>query len=214
MNGTFILIFNSILLGFGLAMDAFSVSLANGFAEPAMKKGRMVYISGIYAAFQFAMPVIGWFLVHFAVAFFSGFQKFIPFIALILLAFIGGKMLMEGIRSRNCKNNGECENCSNKDCDIRESVQKNELSTRLLMVQGIATSIDALSVGFTIEGYSVLMVFVSALIIGVITHATCFAGLVLGTKFGTKLAGNARIVGGIILIGIGIEICIKGVLGL
>jgi len=214
MNATFILIFNSILLGFGLAMDAFSVSLANGFAEPSMKKGRMMYISGIYAAFQFVMPVIGWLLVHFAITFFSGFQKFIPFIALILLAFIGGKMLIEGIKSRKCKNNGECENCPNNDCDIRETVQKNEISTRLLMIQGIATSIDALSVGFTIEGYSILMVFVSALIIGVVTHITCFAGLVLGTRFGTKLAGNAKIVGGIILIAIGIEICIKGVLGL
>ena len=214
MNTVGLLIFNSILLGFGLAMDAFSVSLANGFAEPTMKKGRMVYISGIYAAFQFAMPVIGWFLVHFAVTFFSGFQKFIPFIALILLAFIGGKMLIEGIKSRKCKNNGECDNCPNNICDIRETVQKGEISTKLLMVQGVATSIDALSVGFTIEGYNVLMVFVAALIIGIVTHITCFAGLNIGTRFGTKFAGNAKIIGGIILIAIGIEICVKGVLGL
>lgn len=214
MNGIIILIFNSILLGFGLAMDAFSVSLANGFAEPSMKKGRMMYISGIYAVFQFAMPVIGWLLVHFAVTFFSGFQKFIPFIALILLAFIGGKMVIEGLKSRKCQNNGECENCPNNDCDIREEVGKSEISTKLLMIQGVATSIDALSVGFTIEGYSILMVFVSALIIGVVTHIICFAGLLLGTRFGTRLAGNAKIVGGIILIAIGIEICVKGVLGL
>jgi putative Mn2+ efflux pump MntP len=214
MNQVIVLLVNSVLLGFGLAMDAFSVSLANGFAEPDMKKGRMVYISGIYALFQFAMPVIGWFLVHFAVTFFSGFQKFIPFIALILLAFIGGKMLMEGIKSRKCKNNGECENCPNAGCDIRETVQKGEISTKMLMVQGVATSIDALSVGFTIEGYSILMVLVSALIIGVVTHVVCFAGLGIGTRFGTRFAGNAKIIGGIILIAIGIEICIKGVLGL
>ena len=214
MNAIGLLIFNSILLGFGLAMDAFSVSLANGFAEPTMKRGRMFYISGIYALFQFAMPVIGWFLVHFAVTFFSGFQKFIPFIALILLAFIGGKMPIEGIKGRRCKNNGECDNCPNNECDIRETVQKGEISNKLLMVQGVATSIDALSVGFTIEGYNILMVFVSALIIGVVTHSVCFAGLGIGTKFGTRFAGNAKIIGGIILIAIGIEICVKGVLGL
>jgi putative Mn2+ efflux pump MntP len=214
MSVYLLFLINSIMLGFGLAMDAFSVSLANGFAEPRMKKSRMMYIAGIYAVFQFAMPVIGWFLVHFAVTFFKGFQKFIPAIALILLAFIGGKMVKEGIDSRKCKNNGECDNCPHKDCDIKESVAAGELTTQLLMVQGIATSIDALSVGFTIADYSVPMVFGSAAIIGVVTHIVCFFGLMIGTKFGTRLSGNAKIVGGLILIAIGLEICIKGYLGL
>ncbi len=212
MSYYLLFVINSVLLGFGLAMDAFSVSLANGFAEPSMKKKRMLYISGIYAFFQFAMPVIGWFLVHFAVTFFTGFQKFIPAIALILLAFIGGKMVKEGIDARKCNNNGQCDNCPNKECDIKESVTQGELTTRLLMLQGIATSIDALSVGFTIADYSIPMVFGSAAIIGVVTYITCFAGLGIGTRFGTRLSGNARIVGGIILIAIGLEICIKGYL--
>ena len=207
-----IFVINSVLLGFGLAMDAFSVSLANGFTEPSMKKNRMLYISGIYALFQFAMPVIGWFLVHFAVTFFTGFQKFIPAIALILLAYIGGKMVKEGLDARKCNNNGECDKCPQKDCEIKESVNQEELTTRLLMLQGIATSIDALSVGFTIVDYSIPMVFGSAAIIGIVTHLTCFAGLKIGTRFGTRLSGNAKIVGGIILIAIGIEICIKGYL--
>ena len=202
------------MLGVGLAMDAFSVSLANGFAEPTMKNGRMMKIAGIYAIFQFAMPVIGWFLVHEAVSFFNGFQKFIPWIALLLLAFIGGKMLIEGIRSRKCKNNGDCENCPNKSCDIKEDVHSGEITTKLLMVQGIATSIDALSVGFTISDYNAVMTLASGLIIGAVTYVICFIGLKLGVKFGTRLAGNAKIVGGLILIGIGIEIFIKGMMGI
>ena len=213
MNSILWLVLNSIMLGVGLAMDAFSVSLANGFAEPNMKKGRMLKISGIYALFQFAMPVIGWFLVHEAVNFFTGFQKFIPWIALILLAFIGGKMLIEGIRSKKCKNGGDCDSCPNKDCDIKEDVHSGEITTKLLLVQGIATSIDALSVGFTISDYNAAMTFAAGLIIGLVTYIICFMGLKLGVKFGTKLAGNAKILGGLILIGIGIEIFIKGMIG-
>ena len=201
------------MLGVGLAMDAFSVSLANGFAEPHMKKGRMLKISGIYALFQFAMPVIGWALVHEAVTFFNGFRKFIPWIALILLAFIGGKLLAEGLRSRKCRNDGDCENCPNNDCNIKEDVHSGELTTKMLIVQGIATSIDALSVGFTIADYNAVMTLASGLIIGAVTYIICFIGLKLGVKFGTRLAGNAKIVGGIILIGIGIEIFIKGMIG-
>ena len=207
-----LLIFNSILLGFGLAMDAFSVSLANGFAEPDMKKKRMFYVSGIYALFQFVMPIIGYVLVHFAVTFFNGFSKFIPFISLILLGYIGGKMALEGIKSRKCKNNGDCDNCQKSECDIKEAVEKGKITTRMLLLQGVATSIDALSVGFTIEGYSAVMVFVSCLIIGIVTHITCFIGLMTGTKFGTRFAGSAKIIGGLVLIGIGIEICVKGLL--
>ncbi len=213
MNTIVWLIANSIMLGVGLAMDAFSVSLANGFAEPGMKNGRMAKIAGIYALFQFAMPVIGWFLVHEAVSFFNGFQKFIPWIALILLVFIGGKMLVEGIRSKRCKNGGDCDNCPNKNCDIKEDVHSGELTTKLLMVQGVATSIDALSVGFTISDYNAVMTLCSGLIIGAVTYVICFIGLKLGVKFGTKLSSNAKIIGGLILIGIGIEIFVKGMIG-
>ena len=208
-----LLVFNSILLGVGLAMDAFSVSLANGFAEPDMKKKRMLYISGIYALFQFLMPAIGWFLVHEALSLFQGFQKFIPWIALILLAYIGGKLLLEGIKARKCKNGLDCDNCPNKDCDIKEDVNTGEITTKMLLIQGVATSIDALSVGFTISEYNWGQMFLSTIIIGAVTYVICMIGLKLGVKFGTKLAGRAKIVGGLILIGIGLEIFIKGMLG-
>lgn len=184
---------NSILLGVGLAMDAFSVSLANGLNEPAMKKVRMSYIAGTFAVFQAVMPMTGWICVHTVAQKFNAFEKFIPWIALALLLYIGGSMLFEGIKG------GE-----------EESAVSN-LGFGALMVQGVATSIDALSVGFTISDYNALMAIVCAIIIAVVTFGICIAGLKIGKKVGTKLAGKANILGGVILIGIGIEIFVKGV---
>ncbi len=193
MEWSIMFVFNSVLLGVGLAMDAFSVSMANGLNEPTMKKGKMCGIAGVFAGFQFAMPVIGWICVHTILQYFTAFGKFIPWIALILLAYIGGKMLYEGIR--------------NKDSDE----EKPSLGIGALLIQGIATSIDALSVGFTIAGYGWLMAFAAALIIAVVTFVICMAGLMIGKKFGTKLSNKAQILGGVILIAIELEIFITGV---
>ena len=179
---------NSVFLGAGLAMDAFSVSLANGLNEPKMRKKRMCKIAGIFSIFQCLMPLIGWLCVHTIVYYFSTFEKFIPWIALILLLFIGGKMLIEGIRNKG---------------DKKEAVK---IGLAGLMFQGVATSIDALSVGFTIAEYGFPMALTASVIIGAVTFIICFIGLAIGKKFGTKLAGKASILGGIILIAIGIEI--------
>ena len=195
MEWNFLFFFNSILLGAGLAMDAFSVSLANGLNENKMKEGRMCMIAGVYAGYQFAMPMIGWLCVHTIVQLFSSFEKLIPWIALILLLYIGGKMVLESIRG--------------EDGDTGEAGKTLGFGT--LMVQGIATSIDALSVGFTIADYGALMAFTASLLIALVTFAICHTGLQLGKKFGTRLAGKAGLVGGLILIAIGIEIFIKGV---
>ena len=193
MEWSMMFVFNSILLGVGLAMDAFSVSMANGLNEPKMKKGKMCGIAGVFAGFQFAMPMIGWICVHTIIQYFTAFGTLIPWIALILLAYIGGKMLYEGIQ--------------NKDSEEEES----GLGIGALLIQGIATSIDALSVGFTIAEYGWFMAFAAALIIAVVTFVICMAGLVIGKKFGTKLSNKAQILGGVILIVIGIEIFITGV---
>lgn len=196
MNYNVTFFINSILLGVGLAMDAFSVSLANGLNEPKMKAGRMSLIAGVFAIFQAAMPMIGWTCVHTVVQYFSAFEKFIPWIALILLLYIGGKMLIEGIKGGD---------------ETDEGVKN--LAFGALMVQGVATSIDALSVGFTIADYNFVMALVCALIIAAVTFGICIAGLIIGKKVGTKLAGKANILGGVILIGIGIEIFVKGLVG-
>ncbi len=180
--------FNSIMLGVGLAMDAFSVSLANGLNEPQMKKSKICGVAGIFSLFQFAMPLIGWICVSTIAQYFTAFEKCIPWIALILLGFIGAKMLIEGIRN---KNNEE---------------EKPAVGIVGLLVQGVATSIDALSVGFTIADYKILEALLSCILIGVVTFFICYAGINIGKKAGTKLAGKAGIFGGIILIFIGIEI--------
>ena len=189
----FMFFFNSALLGVGLAMDAFSVSLANGLNEPLMKKGRMCGISGIFSFFQFAMPMLGWICVATIAQLFGAFEKCIPWIALILLCFIGGKMLMEGIKEQD------------------SDEEKPAVGFGALLVQGVATSIDALSVGFTIAEHDFLHALVCCLIIAVVTFGICIGGLYLGKKFGTKLAGQASILGGVILIIIGIEIFVTGV---
>lgn len=185
---------NSILLGVGLAMDAFSVSLANGLNEPKMKFGRMSMIAGCYAFFQFAMPMIGWICVHTIVVYLEKFDKFVPWIALILLLYIGGKMIIEGIRG-----------------DLEETETDKKLAFSTLLIQGLATSIDALSVGFTIADYGTFMAIIASLIIAVVTFGICMAGLKIGKKVGDKFSDKAGIFGGIILVGIGIEIFVKGV---
>lgn len=190
MNLGFDFFFNSILLGIGLAMDAFSVSLANGLNEPCMKKGKMCGVAGIFSIFQFAMPMIGWICVSTIAQYFKAFEKCIPWIALILLGYIGGKMLYDGI-----KNKDSCED-------------KPATGFGALLVQGIATSIDALSVGFTISDYNWLEALLACLLIGFVTFFICFAGIAIGKKAGTKLAGKAGIFGGVILIFIGLEIFI------
>ena len=195
MEWSFVFFLNSGLLGVGLAMDAFSVSLANGLHDPHMSRRRGTIIAGTFAGFQAAMPMLGWVCVHTIVELFSSFEKFIPWIALALLGYIGGKMLVEGIK-------GE------------EAEEAAELSAGALFVQGVATSIDALSVGFTISEYGWGMALVCSLIIAVVTFFVCTAGLSLGKKFGTKLSGKASILGGVILIGIGLEIFATGIFGL
>ena len=198
------LIINSLLLGAALAMDAFSVSVANGIIETDMKKGRMLKIAGVYAAFQMMMPLIGWFLVKNVAEMFTAFHAFIPWIALILLLFIGGKMILEGIQEKK-------QTKKEKDGQQEKAAK---LTFSALIVQGIATSIDALSVGFTIADYSVIEALLSALIIGVVTLAICFVGLAFGKRIGNKFSSTATIIGGAILIFIGIEVFVRGIFGL
>ena len=184
---------NSLLLGAGLAMDAFTVSLANGLNEPEMRRCKQAGIAGMFAGFQTLMPLIGWICVHTILKYFRAFEKLIPWIALLLLCLIGGKMLIEGIRKKQ-----------------PEPDQKTAaLGFGALILQGIATSIDALSVGFTIADYRGALALAAAVMIGAVTFLICIAGLLIGRRAGMKLAGKATILGGVLLIGIGIEIFIS-----
>ncbi|MBQ9133023.1 MAG: manganese efflux pump [Clostridia bacterium] len=183
-------LFTGIALGAGLAMDAFSVSLANGLNEPRMKAEKMCGIAGIFAFFQALMPLIGWFCVHTIAQYFAWFEALIPWIALGLLGYIGGKMLYEGIQ--------------NKDSDAEQPA----VGFAALLVQGVATSIDALSTGFTISDYDLMKALKTVLVIAAMTFVICVVGVAVGKKAGTKLAGKASILGGVILIGIGLYIFI------
>ena len=186
---------NSVLFGVGLAMDAFSVSVANAIADPDMKHAQRLRIAGCFALFQILMPLLGWLCVRTIAESFTAFQRFIPWIALGLLLYIGGKMLLEGARARA----------------EEEAEEKKALGRGTLLLQGVATSIDALSVGFTIEEYPFSAALTESLIIGAVTLAICLCGLFLGRTIGRKLDRIAPILGGLILIGIGVEIFLTGI---
>lgn len=199
---------NSILLGAGLAMDAFSVSCANALREPRMRLVRMSCIAGVYGMFQFLMPLIGWICVHTIQEHLVTFQRFIPWIALVLLVWIGGKMLLEGIHGLKVSAGADSQDRPKERSARREDPSGQSavpvLTIPVLLVQGIATSIDALSVGFAIADYTLHMAVLSCLIIGIVTFVICMGGLAIGRKAGTMLTGKADILGGVILIAIGI----------
>ena len=184
---------NNTMLGVGLAMDAFSVSMANGLSEPTMKKSKMYGMAGVFAVFQGVMPFLGWLCVHTIVQYFTVFEKCIPWIALILLVYIGGKMIFEGRHEDS------------------ETQQVKTVGAMEIIIQGIATSIDALSVGFTIAEYNWGMMLLAVSVIAEVTFVICATGIRIGRKFGTKLSGKSQIFGGVILILIGIEIFIQGI---
>ena len=191
MTFNLLFILNSILFGIGLAMDAFSVSVANGLRNPHMHTSRRMIIAGTFGCFQTVMPLLGWFCVHSIAEAFQAFQPYIPWIALVLLAFIGGKMIWEGLHDQS---------------------EAESLQGGALFIQGIATSIDALSVGFTIADYELIFAVTESLIIGIVTFGLCLAGLLLGGRIGSRISGKAGIVGGIILILIGTEIFVTGII--
>ena len=188
----FLFFTENILLGVALAIDAFSVSLANGLNEPCMKTRKMCGIAATFAFFQALMPFLGWVLITTVLSYFEALRVFIPWIALGLLGFIGTKMLVEGIKNKDC------------DCPCGCS----SLTIGALLVQGIATSIDALSAGLNFVKYDMFGAIVAAVVIALVTFIICMCGVFLGKKTGTKLAGKAGILGGVILIAIGLEIFI------
>ena len=191
----FLFFVNSVALGIGLAMDAFSVSVANALHEPKMPPPKMCLIAGVFAFFQFFMPMAGWICVHTIVVYFERIQFLIPWIALILLGWIGGKMIIETMRKKT----------------DNDSEKMGFLSFGTLLIQGIATSIDALSVGFTTAEYSVLLALISSFIIAIVTFILCIAGIVIGKKATSHFSNKAGLLGGVLLLLIGLEIFIRGV---
>ncbi len=191
MSVSAIFLFNSLMLGVGLAMDAFSISMTGGLAEPDMPLWKRFTVSGTFGLFQFAMPMIGWVLVGAAEQAFQWFTSAASYVAAVLLFYIGGKLLADAFRIRG-----------------NEEEKGNPIELKALFILGVATSIDALSVGFAIAEYTVGMALLSSVIIGIVTFWICLGGIELGKKFGLLLKWRAFLLGGIILIGIGLELLI------
>ena len=183
------MVLKGVLLGFALAMDAFSVSVVNGLNESGMSGRKTIYIPFTFAIFQFIMPLAGWFFVSRMTKAFQGFKPFIPWIAFIILLYVGGKMLFDSIMRLK---NGEVE-------------EEYILGFVSLMLQGIATSIDALSVGFTISDYRLDEAVLISFIIAVVTFILCLIGIIFGKKIGGRISNGAGILGGLILISIGVK---------
>ncbi len=188
------IIIRSLGLGIGLAMDAFAVSMSDGLKEKKMKVHKCILIALTFAIFQGVMPFLGYILGH---AFIQYIEKFIPWIALILLAFLGIKMIVDGIKKK-------------KETIENQNESQDALTIKILLIQGVATSIDALSTGVTFSNYTLLNAIICVSIIAIVTFIICIIGVYVGKKFQAVLSNKADIVGGIILLIIGLEIFIKG----
>lgn len=189
------LVLTSLALGVGLAMDACAVSMANGLTEPKMSLGKHTLIAGMFGLFQALMPMIGWLCVSTLVEHFAVVKPFIPYVSLVLLLYIGINMIVEGAKHHD------------------EEEEAKKLTFVTLLLQAIATSIDALSTGFAMTEFvnGVWQALLCSGLIALVTFVISFVAVILGRKFGDKLGNKAQILGGAVLVAIGIEIFVKGV---
>ncbi|MCX7715385.1 MAG: manganese efflux pump MntP family protein [Clostridia bacterium] len=185
-------ILSLLLVAVGLAMDAFSVALTSGMAINRLKLRNALKIGAFFGIFQAIMPCIGWAL---GLSLKRYIETFDHWVALILLAFIGGKMLYEGLKTEH-GDSGE------------ENYVKNPLDNKLLTVLAVATSIDALAVGITLATVN-SNIITAALVIGTVTFFLSAVGVYIGRKCGNLFGSKAELIGGIVLIGIGIKILLE-----
>jgi len=185
-----------VLLGVGLAMDAFAVSICKGLSMSRINKKQALVIAGFFGGFQFLMPVLGWALGS---TFAERIEKVDHWVAFLLLLYIGGKMIADAIKERK-------ESFDNVEMD-------QPLDYKELFLMAIATSIDALAVGITFSFLSVNVWSASA-IIGVVTFFICVIGVCIGNVFGARYKTPSQIVGGIILVCLGLKILLEHTLGL
>lgn len=187
MNKVWGFLINSILLGFGLAADAFSVSVVNGIRYPHMKPSRTALMAGTFSAFQALMPMGGWFLTRTLLHHFQKFRHFLPWVSQFFLLYLGIRMILDSKPEPS------------------DRAAPAHLTGSVLLFQAVATSIDALLVGFTIAAYPIFPALLCALIIASVTLVLCFLGGRWGRALGLSLAGKASVLSGIILILIALE---------
>lgn len=183
----------TIFMAIGLAMDASCVSMTNAMSERHMKYAKAILFTLLFGVFQTAMPIIGYSI---ASVFSKHILNFIPLIALILLSALGIKCIVEVIID---KKKGK-------------AVEEKTIGAATILIQAIATSIDALSVGALFVGKSAGSAILSFGVIGVITWALSLISFFIGRKFGGWLKDKAAVVGGIILIIVGLKIFLPSVI--
>lgn len=183
------------LIAVGLSMDAFAVSIGNGLSMKEKQTKAALAIAVSFGFFQALMPTLGYFL---GTAFEQIIREFDHYIALIFLGFIGGKMIFDGIKELRARKKGE------------EPEEKGfKLSFGTLMIQAVATSIDALIVGVSFAALPDVNIWAAVVLIGITTFAISLIGVFFGKKFGQLLGSRAEIFGGIILVGIGLKVFIE-----
>ena len=183
------------LLGVGLSMDAFAVSICKGLQMRKFNWKQALWLGIFFGGFQALMPLTGWLL---GALFAKHIMRYSHWIAFVLLAFIGGKMLLESIRQKKEDPFEETAVCPNK-VDFRE-----------LFLLAVATSIDALAVGVTFSMMPDVNIFLSIFLIGSITFLFALAGVKIGNLFGDRFEKQAGILGGCILLAIGVKILLEG----
>ena len=196
-----LLILQIMLIGVSLAMDAFAVSITNGMCYGDLNKGKGATIPLTFGIFQAVMPLAGFFLGTLFIGYIDAFDHYVAF---GLLLIIGGKMVLDGIKELRSED---------------EQIKMKKFSYPEVLLQGVATSIDALAVGISMlsmTGITNVNVFGFVSIIGVETFIISLVGLIIGKKIGKLFASKAsiaEIIGGLVLIGIGLKILIEGIIG-
>lgn len=200
MNDSILFLASSMVLAFALSMDAFSIALTDGMCQTDIDHKEAGFIASTYGFFQMAMPLIGWFGVSRLAQVFEGLSSIFPLISFVLLTYIGISMIRESSKSQEDQEKKEGQ------CDLRI------LTFSTIIFQALATSLDALSVGFTIGHLQINQAFLICTIIGILTFVNSFIGIQLGKKIGNKLASRAYTIGGLILIFIGIRLLISSLI--
>ena len=201
--------FEVILTGIALAMDACAVSMTNGMTAKKLKPSQALMIALFFGVFQALMPLIGYFIANLVASnFMEVFETASSVIAFVLLAFLGGKMIVDAVKEMTSK-------CP---CQCEEGCIGEKISYGKLTVQAVATSIDALAVGVTLSMLQLTEkglawgVFGSVGAIGLVTFALCIGAVFLGKAIGNKLADKAGLVGGLVLVAIGVKLLLEGLM--
>lgn len=197
-------IFNIVLIGVGLAMDAFAVTIAKSLSVKDIKKKEILTIAGVFGLFQAGMPLLGWLA---GIKFESYITAIDHWIAFILLGVIGGKMIYESLKGHDDDEEVEVEA---KD-ELAIDSNKNRFTLKSLFILGVATSIDALAVGVSFAFLNVSII-PAIIIIGVTTFVLCILAVYIGRIFGSLIQKRAELFGGIILVIIGIKILLEHIL--